>query len=227
MTQPSAEHCRVDLILFDFGGVVAEEGFRDGLAAIARKYGRDSEEVVKAGYELVYQVGYVTGRSDEHVFWQALRAHTGIDGSDDALRLELLSRFVVRPWMGDLTRELRARGVRLAILSDQTDWLDRLNERYGFFEWFDRVFNSYHLGKTKKDPSLFTEVLADMGAPAHRALFVDDHLGHIERARRQGLNAIHYQGRPSFLRELAQYCSGLESNPDPLPHESHSSPAPG
>ncbi len=219
MSRSPARFCDVELILFDFGGVVAEEGFRDGLAAIARQFGRDPGEVVSAGYELVYAVGYVTGRCDEHAFWQALRARTHITGSDQALAQELLSRFIVRPWMGSLMQRLRAWGVRLAILSDQTDWLDRLDSQYGFYSWFDRVFNSYYLGKTKKDPSLFVEVLAEMGVEPQRALFVDDHRGHVDRARQQGLSAIHYQDRAAFLEELARYCPSLKSCPDSLRRE--------
>ena len=45
---------------------------------------------------------------------------------------------------------LRRGGFLTAILSDQTDWLDRLEARHHFFGHFDRVFNSYHLGKGKR-----------------------------------------------------------------------------
>jgi putative hydrolase of the HAD superfamily len=31
----------IDAVLFDFGGVIAEEGFKQGLAAIARAHGLD------------------------------------------------------------------------------------------------------------------------------------------------------------------------------------------
>jgi putative hydrolase of the HAD superfamily len=144
----------VAAILFDFGGVIAEEGFREGLTAIAMEHGLEPEAFVRVGFELVYGVGYVRGRSDEKTFWQAVRDRTGIQVRDESLRHQILSRFTLRPWMLELLARLKEAGVRLALLSDQTDWLDELDEKLHFFQWFDHIFNSYHLGKSKKDPSL-------------------------------------------------------------------------
>jgi putative hydrolase of the HAD superfamily len=209
MATAPVEPCSVQLILFDFGGVIAEEGFRNGLAGIAAQYGQDPAVVVKAGFELIYQVGYVLGKSHESAFWQALREATGIRGPDAELRREILSRFVLRPWMVDIIQRLNDLGVRLAIVSDQTDWLDELNRRDGFFQWFEQVFNSYHLGKSKKDPSLFHDVLAAMRVPPARALFVDDHPSNVARAQQQGLHAICYRDRTGFVEELATFCPAL------------------
>jgi putative hydrolase of the HAD superfamily len=99
--------------------------------------------------------------------------------------------------------------MRLALLSDQTNWLDQLDEKLHFFRCFDHVFNSYHMGKSKKDSSLFDDVLKIMELRAEQTLFVDDHGSHIERAGQRGLNTILYQDRPSFIRALAVFCPFL------------------
>jgi hypothetical protein len=57
--------CSIDVILFDFGGVLAEEGFVNGLKAIAAMNGLDSDTLVKTGFETVHDTGFVVGRSDE------------------------------------------------------------------------------------------------------------------------------------------------------------------
>jgi FMN phosphatase YigB (HAD superfamily) len=209
MEKPVLSPCSVELILFDFGGVLAEEGFRDGLTAIAVGTGLQPAAVVQAGFELIYQVGYVLGRSGEASFWEALREQAGIQGTDAALRAEILSHFILRPWMVALIGRLKDLRLRLAIVSDQTDWLDELNRRHGFFRWFDQVFNSYHSGKSKKDPTIFEDVLAAMGVSAHQALFVDDHQAHVARAQQQGLHTIRYRDRSSFVEEFAAFCPAL------------------
>ena len=201
--------CRVAAILFDFGGVIAEEGFREGLTAIAMEHGLEPEAFVRVGFELVYGVGYVRGRSDEKTFWQAVRDRTGIQVRDESLRHQILSRFTLRPWMLELLARLKEAGVRLALLSDQTDWLDELDEKLHFFQCFDHIFNSYHLGKSKKDPSLFDNVLKVMDLQAGQVLFVDDHGPHIERAGQRGLHTILYQDRQSFMRALTACCPFL------------------
>jgi putative hydrolase of the HAD superfamily len=195
----------VDAVLFDFGGVLAEEGFREGLRAIGRVSGVDPDAMARAGFDLVHRTGYVTGRVGEPAFWQALREQAGARGSDEALRREILSRFVIRPWMIDLVDRLGASGLTLGILSDQTQWLDEIDEEQGLFRHFHHVFNSYHTGVSKRDPAAFDRAVNRMGLPAAQVLFVDDHAGNVERARERGLRAVLYLDRDPLLRDLARH----------------------
>ena len=131
--------CSIDLILFDFGGVLAEEGFRNGLIAIARLNGLVPDSFLEKVYDITFTRGYVLGNADEKTFWEALREETGIQGSDDGLRNEILSRFTLRGWMLEIIRQLHHNSLLLAILSDQTNWLDELDAQHDFFQLFDRV----------------------------------------------------------------------------------------
>ncbi|MCF8062279.1 MAG: HAD family phosphatase [Deltaproteobacteria bacterium] len=194
-------------VLFDFGGVLAEEGFREGLRAIGRSSGVDPDAMVRAGFDLVHRTGYVTGHGGEADFWRALREEAGARGSDETLRREILSRFVIRPWMIDLVDRLSASGLTLGILSDQTQWLDRIDEEHGLFRHFHHVFNSYHAGVSKRDPAAFDRAVERMGLPARRVLFVDDHSGNVDRARRRGLRAVLYVDRAQLLRDLSRQLS--------------------
>ena len=209
MTDPFIKPCTVEAVLFDFGGVLAEEGFRNGLLSIARHNGLEPEPFARTGFELVFKVGYVVGRSDESTFWQALREQTGIRDADEKLRKEILSHFRLRVWMIELVKKLKQRNVRLGILSDQTNWLDELDDAHKFFQYFDHVFNSYHMGKSKKDSSLYDDVLGFLKIQASQALFVDDHEGNIERAKQKGLHTILYSDRESFRSDLAQFCPDI------------------
>jgi len=203
MSRPS-----ITAVLFDYGGVLAEEGFEQGLQAIARANGLDPEEFFETATRIIYECGYVTGRADEHHYWELVRERTGITGSDQELTQEILSRFVLRPEMMAAVERLRQAGLLACILSDQTDWLDRLERRDRFFHRFDRVFNSYHLGKTKRDPSHFTDVLRVLDLAPQEVLFVDDNLGHVQRARQLGIIAHHFKNVPEFL--AAARTLGLE-----------------
>jgi putative hydrolase of the HAD superfamily len=207
---PVERACSVDVILFDFGGVLAEEGFRDGLATIAGKNSLEKQSFVRTGSDLVYKVGYLLGRASEKDYWMALRKETGINGDDQELRNIILSHFKLRTWMMELVEQLRELHIGLGILSDQTNWLDELNAKYGFFKRFDYVFNSYHLGKSKRDPTVFEDVVAVMEVQAHQVLFVDDSPGNIERARGRGLNGLLYEDWERFYRDLAEFCPFLK-----------------
>jgi putative hydrolase of the HAD superfamily len=203
---------QVKVILFDYGGVLAEEGFREGLMAIARSNGLSPQDFFEMATSAVYESGYVVGTATEHSYWDLLRQRSGIRQSDDDLRKEILERFVLRPWMLDVVRDLRRRCYFVGILSDQTQWLDELDDRDHFFAEFDVVFNSYHLGRGKKDPKVFDDVAERLGVSMSEILFIDDNEGHIERARSRGLQTILFRGKESFLREIDEF-SQSQSRP--------------
>lgn len=112
---------RSGILMLDFGGVLAEEGFRNGLEAIARKNRIQPDVFIKWGYEAVHGTGYVTGNASEREFWAELRRKAPLEGSDDELREEILSRFVPRDWMLEIISQRERRGFVPALLTDQTD----------------------------------------------------------------------------------------------------------
>ena len=194
----------IRIILFDYGGVLASEGFERGLQALARRFGLDPQNLATAGADAVYDSGYVTGDGSETEFWSLLTARTGLPAYRPEFTMEILDRFVLRPDLLAAVDRLRQAGYRLAILSDQTDWLDRLNQRDLFFGHFDQIFNSYHLGKGKRDASLFLDIASRLQVRPEQLLFIDDNPGHIKRAADMGLKTYRFVDQESCLEFLQQ-----------------------
>ncbi len=199
----------INAVLFDFGGVIAEEGFRNGIMHIASVNSLDADEFFHAVQGLIFSSGYLTGHGSEAALWEHLRARTGITTSDEELKAIILDRFILRDWMMTLVKRLKEASVRVAILSDQTNWLDELDSKLHFFSQFERVFNSFYLGKSKNDPSIFSDVIAVMGLRPDETLFIDDTIGHVERARSRGLHAIWYTNKRQFLEEMKRFFPGM------------------
>ncbi len=195
------------VLLFDFGGVLAEEGFREGLQAIGKKNGLEPDRFFALADALIFDSGYLTGRADETEYWNELRERTGIAGSDGELREELLKRFVLRPEMIAAVDRLKSRGFLVAMLSDQTNWLDELDRETFLSRHFDKVFNSFKLHKSKRDASTFVDVCNDLGVKTGEALFIDDNINHIRRAEGAGLHTIHFTTFDDFEKLL---CGFLE-----------------
>ena len=200
----SAYRKKAKAILLDFGGVMAEEGYREGLKAIARANDVDPEAFFEEAVRITYDSGYITGRIGEREFWKELRQSTGIRGSDAELREQIMSRFVLRPRMLELVRVLKMQELFVALLSDQSNWLDELNQAEGFFKEFDRVYNSYHEGRSKREAEWFVEVVEEIGCSPDEVLFVDDSPGHIDNANSKGLRAILFRDTGSLLRDLEE-----------------------
>lgn len=196
------ENREIDVVLFDFGGVLAEEGWREGFRAIAEANGLNADAALQIAADTVYETGYILGKCSEESFWNAIREKTGIRGDYTSLKQEILSRFILRDWMIDLVKKLKSKNLTVGILSDQVDILDKLNDRFDFFKWFDHVFNSYHMGKGKWDASLFDDIAGFLKTPPDRILFIDDDPGNVERARQKGWKAILYTDAESFRLDM-------------------------
>lgn len=202
MTEPHTESSP-SWLLFDYGGVIAEEGFHDALAALSLQSGYSQEKLPTLAMDAVYESGYVTGHGSESDFWELLRSRFPLKWSNAYLTEEVLRHFTLRPRMLQLVDCLRATGYLAAILSDQTDWLDRLNRRDGFFRHFDRIFNSYHLGTGKRNTMTFDLVLRELSIPAQEAIFIDDNPDNVERALSRGMHVIHFTDIAPLLDELS------------------------
>jgi putative hydrolase of the HAD superfamily len=140
-----------------------------------------------------------------------MRERTRLRGRDAELTNEILSRFVVRPDMLKLAGALRSQGLLTAILSDQTDWLDQLDARAHFSSAFDYVFNSYRMGKGKRDATLFTEIVQRLAIRPPQAVFIDDAPDNVVRAQARGLHALLYRDCERLEEELGAILGARKS----------------
>jgi putative hydrolase of the HAD superfamily len=192
----------IKAVLFDYGGVLAEEGFRNGLLDMAREQALDIESMPNDAMQAVYDSGFVLGKGTVTAFWALMRKRTGLDGEDAVLTKRILDGFVLRPWIIKLIQQLRDQGYVTGILSDQTHWLDWLNERDHFYDVFDHIFNSYTMGKGKRNPGLFNDIAVKLALSTDEILFVDDSEDNVARAKEAGWQSILYVDKVSFIKEL-------------------------
>lgn len=203
----------VDVVFFDWGGVLSGEGFINGLNFLAAQNEMDADQLFHDVREVIFESGYVYGRCSESEFWGALKKRIPLNGDQTQWREEILSRFKPRQWMFDIVRALKAMDVRVAVLSDQVNWLDELEAKFGFSKDFEKVFNSYHYGWTKSEPEFFHLALKEMGGvEPSRAMLVDDATTNVRVAREVGLEAIYYDNKEQFLWDIGRYFPDLTPN---------------
>lgn len=192
----------VQAVIFDFDGVIAERGFRAALRALAARCGLDYPPLPALAMQALIDSGYLTGCGSEQAWWEQLQGELGVLGSCERFRVDLLEASVVRPWQLALAERLAGAGYRTAVLSDHTDWLDQIETRQPFGHAFGRVFNSYHLGASKRESASFLAVLDAIGAAPGKAVFIDDNPDNVARAAALGMTGIVYREREAFLRDL-------------------------
>jgi putative hydrolase of the HAD superfamily len=88
--------------------------------------------------------------------------------------------FDVLPGVEEALRDLRARGLALAVVANWDFGLHEHLRRHGLTPWFDAVVLSAEVGARKPDPAPFRVALERLGVDPGRALHVGDHAPHDE-----------------------------------------------
>lgn len=180
----------IKALLLDFGGVIADEGYREGLFEIARRYNLNTHQFFRRCADLIYETGYITGKCDLGEYVRAINKHFNIDIDPLQFDHTILESFRVRDSILNIVDEVRKRGFLTGILSDQTDWLDKIDARYNVFRHFDFVFNSFHIGMGKRELKTFYFVAETMSIRPEEILFIDDQMPNIEMAKKAGIMAV-------------------------------------
>lgn len=167
--------------------VYARSFARHGLAApddeVRRALGATWSEVARAFLSGEERWG---GPGGEEGFWRrfvsAVFRRSGGGELPDGLLEELVAHFAdernwaVFPEVEESLRALKARGLRLSVVSNWDSTLPSLLSRLGLDRHFDEVVVSALVGASKPGPAIFEEALRRAGVAPGEALHVGDSL---------------------------------------------------
>jgi epoxide hydrolase-like predicted phosphatase len=202
-----------DVLICDFGGVLTTP-LQEGFLAYQDESGVSLEELGKAMGRAAEEHGdhplFVLERGEitEVEFRARIERHLE-DGFDLArLRTLYFERLDPNPAMIDFVRELRGRGVRAALLTNNVReweplWRTKLPE---VDELFEVVVDSAFVGLRKPDPAIFALTLERLGGVApERCVFVDDLDVNCEAARALGMAAVQFESAEQAIPEIEAF----------------------
>ena len=107
------------------------------------------------------------------------------------------------PPMIELMRELKAEGLRMAMLTNNVrEWEPLWRSMLPVDEIFELVVDSAFVGRRKPEPEIYRLTLERIGLPAEACLFVDDVEVNCEGAREVGLSAVHFRENAQAIAEI-------------------------
>lgn len=190
-------------VLLDAGMTLlrAEPSLGGVYAMVTRRFGRDvAPEEFERSAEAAFhaqaaehrgagEAGLRTSEEDERSSWHR-HARRVMDG------VPAMAGVPFEPWFEDLYRDfgsasvwgpfedavpaleaLRARGLRLAVVSNWDHRLHRILGDRGLTRWFDAVVVSSEVGWRKPHPEIFRRALGELGIRPGEALHVGDSAG--------------------------------------------------
>jgi epoxide hydrolase-like predicted phosphatase len=148
------------------------------------------------------------GSIDGTAYWSRILTLGGVRPTGEKIRtlltLDIGSWFHMNPRMMGWVEELRAAGLRTAILSNMpADCVEFLNREAAWMADFEvRVFSA-DVSMTKPEEAIYRHCLKLLGLEPAQALFLDDLPRNVEAARRIGIRTIRFQSPEQAAQEAA------------------------
>jgi len=193
---------RIELVLFDIGGVLGSNGWdREQRSAAVERFGLDDADFQYRHEETVGAL-----ESGEISLDEYLDVTVFCDGRD--FSREEFKAFMFaqsQPWPESIAvaRELARTGVRMATLNNESEALNiHRIEKFGLHELFPVFFSSCWLGVRKPTLQIYRRALGMAQADPKRALFVDDRKQNLAPASSLGMKTIHFESAEQLRANL-------------------------
>jgi HAD superfamily hydrolase (TIGR01509 family) len=95
--------------------------------------------------------------------------------------------------MRKIIDRVRARGLKLGILSDTVEPHMRENQAKGVYDGFDAVSLSPQIKSTKMSEAAFRIAALRLWLPPQACIFIDDRKAYADRASHIGMKSIHFE----------------------------------
>jgi epoxide hydrolase-like predicted phosphatase len=145
-----------------------------------------------------------SGLMDEKKFWKKVKEITNYDFDEKEIKENIISlNNPIKPVM-NVIKKLK-RKYKVGLLTNNNSWLDEINKRHNFYQYFDVVVNSFDVKITKPSEKIYKIVLKRLGVKPEEAVFVDDKKENVDAARRVGMKAIHYKNPKRLIEEFKNF----------------------
>jgi len=177
----------IDVVLFDLGGVLIELAGVGKMLEWAPGLG-STDELWRRWLHSEAVRRFETGRSGRDEFAAALVAEFALPVSHG----EFIEAFTwwprsVFPGALELLGRMRGRYTIASVSNTNEIHWDRFANAWSLADAFHHNFPSHLVGKLKPDAEYFEHVLAELGVPARRVLFIDDNAINVDAAARLGM----------------------------------------
>ena len=194
---------RIDLVLFDLGGVLIRPG---GVASMRALSGIDSDEALWTRWlGCPWVQRFEAGRCSPEEFAAGVVADWELE-LEPAAFLEAFGGWPEPPFEGalELVEAVQAR-VPAGFLSNMNSFQWAANyEGIPLTDAFAFRFLSFELGLVKPDAAIFEAVAARLPVPRHQVLFLDDNAVNVDAAAATGFAARHVRGVPAAREALVE-----------------------
>jgi epoxide hydrolase-like predicted phosphatase len=196
-------------VISDFGGVLTNP-LMDAFTAWQKRSGLAFEDLGAGMARAAEKAGgehplfeLEKGHISEHEFRRRLEAELGV--TLDGFREEYFAHLDPNERMIGYMRELRERGLRMALLTNNIrEWEPLWRSMLPVDEIFELVVDSAFVGMRKPELEIFELTLERLGdgVRGEQCVFVDDVEVNCEAARSLGMRAVRFESNEQAIPEI-------------------------
>jgi putative hydrolase of the HAD superfamily len=205
----------IQAVVSDFGGVLttpllaAFAAIQDEVGIDAESLGRAMREGLEEGEEIpLFKLERGEISEDEFLerLSDGLEALLGHRPHLHHFRHIFFEALDPNEPMIELMRELKARGLKMAMLTNNVrEWEPLWRPMLPVDEIFEVVVDSAFVGCRKPEARIYDLTLERIGTPAEACLFVDDLKPNCEGAEAAGMKAVHFRGNGQAIAEIHNF----------------------
>ena len=218
MSDTPAAAGEIEVLVCDFGGVLTSPllgsfaAFQDSSGVPLESLGRAMAAAAERDsahplFEL--EKGHLSERDFLAKLETGLEAELGRPVAMHAFAESYFAHLETNHELLDFVRDLRARGLRSAILTNNVrEWEPRWRAMIPVDELFEAVIDSAFVGMRKPEREIYALTLERLGVAPEAALLLDDIEINCAAAREAGMRAVWFQSNEQAKNEIEQILSG-------------------
>lgn len=220
----------IKLIIFDFSGVCYSEEEKPYLRLFCEKHNLNFSEVEPFYDELIVKSerDEISGKDVWNKFMKRLKTKDnaekdntesiiqennaeGITHEDNAeiIIKEMMDLKEEKKDMLELAKKLGKKYKTAFFTNYNKDFWLEVEKRFNPAQYFHFGIVSYQISSRKPEPKGFLEILKHFNVKPEEAVFTDDSLKNVAKAKELGINTIHFKDIKQFKEELKRLGVGV------------------
>ena len=186
----------IKAIYWDLGGVIVTDNLKPAFEQLKIPY---------EGQARFAWSQYRLGKIKQKEFYELALKNSGCESKLDELK-ELTDRIELKPDGALPVIESIALGYKQGVISNHSrEWGKYIIERWNLRRFLNPIIISAEVGLDKSSNTIFYFALACLNVNPENTIFVDNNLKNVERAKKLGINGIHFENGRKLREDLESY----------------------
>jgi putative hydrolase of the HAD superfamily len=193
---------QIKAVIFDLGNVLVNYDVEKAARRFSAASGLSPRQIWKRFFLSRFEQAFTRGEISTREFHKIACKTLGVSISLATFSHYWNDIFWENPGMDKLLARIKKHYPLYLISNTNALHFNYIKKHFKLLRHFNRKFPSHEVGARKPDLRIYRRVLKKIGLRPQETVFIDDMKSFYEGARKTGMHAIHFKGRPALLKSL-------------------------